>query len=235
MDWIFWSCACQCGLYQGCWQGGFSSHRVFTRALARLVSDHWCLVLQGVSQHLGYFISLDSHPYPIWTLAWWIRSNLEGPLENFLCLRCFWRRLRSGQKIFSIASAQAGACFSPSDILGSLRSYRRVWYTLGISGSGVVIGSSTVRPLVWQRFFWALDRPKVLPDYHGFPKLSEGLLWNCEQRPRKFFPDFCCSRIETKKFSSVGLTSLWQDFKCSRLSSCSGRRRGKNSGNRRIC
>ena len=56
--------------------------------------------------------------------------------------------------------------------------------------SDFAAGSSSVLPLVWQRFFLgALDRPKVLPDSRGFPKFSEGLLCDCERRSGKF--DFC--------------------------------------------
>ena len=52
--------------------------------------------------------------------------------------------------------------------------------------SDIVFGYLTVRPIVWQRFFRALASPKVLPDSQGFPKFSEGLLWDCERCPGKF-------------------------------------------------
>ena len=53
--------------------------------------------------------------------------------------------------------------------------------------SAIAFGSSSVLPLVWQRFFLGdLDRPKVLPDSRGFPKFSKRLTRDCEQRPRKY-------------------------------------------------
>ena len=51
--------------------------------------------------------------------------------------------------------------------------------------SALVFGSSTFWPLVWWRFLRALDT-KVLPDFWGFLKFSEGLLRDCEKLPGKF-------------------------------------------------
>ena len=48
------------------------------------------------------------------------------------------------------------------------------------------VESSAVQLLVWRCLFRALDHPKVLPDYQGFPKFSEGLLRDFKQRPSKF-------------------------------------------------
>ena len=49
------------------------------------ISVHYCLFLQGVSQHLGYLLPPDSQPCPICTFTWGLHSVLEGPL--FLCLQ----------------------------------------------------------------------------------------------------------------------------------------------------
>ena len=56
---------------------------------------------------------------------------------------------------------------------------------LGHISSAIFIGYSNFRLLIWRRFSQALD-PKVLPDSQVFPKFSEGLLHDCEQRPEKF-------------------------------------------------
>ena len=91
--------------------------------LPRLVQSdytYYYLFLQGVSQHLGYLISLVSQPFPIWTFIRGIRSNIEGP---FLlgCFRRFWRSLRSGQRIFLNISARSGVSVT-SNLFGDLRS-----------------------------------------------------------------------------------------------------------------
>ena len=42
-------------------------------------ADIWtlgCFVLQGIFQNIGYLLALDSHPCPIWTVSWGIRSVL---------------------------------------------------------------------------------------------------------------------------------------------------------------
>ena len=127
---------------------------IFTPPLVWLSSALCCLVLQGVSQHFGYLLSLASQPCPIWKITWRICSDIEGPFL-FWCLRRFQRRLQSGQRIFQSLPCKlfdwshltylgVSAIFSGYDILGDLR-------------SALIVRASTVRPLVWQRFFWALD------------------------------------------------------------------------------
>ena len=66
-----------------------------------------CLFLQGLFQHLVYFLVLTYHPCPIWAFTWGLWSVLEG---HFLsqCLQRFRRGFQSGQKIFPIVTAQAG-------------------------------------------------------------------------------------------------------------------------------
>ena len=57
--------------------------------------------------------------------------------------------------------------------------------SLGISA--LAAGTSSVLLLVWRCFFLgALDFPIVFPDSQGFLKFLEGLLRDCERRPRKF-------------------------------------------------
>ena len=53
--------------------------------------------------------------------------------------------------------------------------------------SALAYGYSIVLPLVRKRFFLgALDHPKILPDFWGFPKFLAKLLRNCDQRTSKF-------------------------------------------------
>ena len=82
-------------------RGGFSYHKVFNRHLERLAYAHWCLVLQGWSQHLGYLLSLSSHPCLILAITLGICSYREGPFLSW-CLWRFRRRLQSDQQIFSL-------------------------------------------------------------------------------------------------------------------------------------
>ena len=181
MNCIFWSCACQRSPSRGCWQGGFSSHKVFTHPLARLEYNHWCLVLQGVYQHLGYLISLDSQPCPIWTVTWGIRSDLEGHFL-FWCFRHFWRRLWSGQQIFS--SFPRDLAWPPSDIFGGLHSCCWVWYSWGspLLSLRQVFDLPTARLAALLVGSWSHNSSWFL----GFPKLSEGLLRDYNQCPGDF-------------------------------------------------
>ena len=57
-----------------------------------------------------------------------------------------------------------------------------IWYLRSV----LVVGYLTVQSLGWRRFFRALDCPKVLPDYQGFPMFLEVMLCGFEQRPGKF-------------------------------------------------
>ena len=127
----------------------------------------WCrwhlpigfLFLQGVFQNLGYFLALASRLFLIWKFTWGICSDLEGPFL-FWCLRRFRRSLRSGQRIFLIASARAYISV-PSHTFMYIRYWRQIFECL-------------------------TARPKVLPDSRGFLKFSEGLLRDCEKCPGKF-------------------------------------------------
>ena len=160
-------------------------------------------------------------------------SFLEGTLETFQISPTFFSeeapkwsancfdRFRASWRFYSLQHTRG----SPLLSLGMI--------SLGVSASGIGVVSSTVRPIIWRRFSRALD-PKVLPGSRVFPKFSEGLLCNCEQRPRKFHPAFCCSRPDTKEVSLGLFPSLPQAFFCTAVSSCSERRRGKHKGNRRI-
>ena len=71
--------------------------------LARSASACYYLFLQCVFQHLGYLLSMASHPCLTWKFTWGIRSDLEG-LFLFGYFRRFLRSLQSGQRIFLIAS-----------------------------------------------------------------------------------------------------------------------------------
>ena len=69
-----------------------------------------------------------------------ICSDLEGPFL-FWCLRRFWRGLRSGQRIFSIASARAGVSV-PSDIFRYLHPCCRVFECLTARLEVLLFGGS---------------------------------------------------------------------------------------------
>ena len=62
----FWSCACQHIPSWGWQQGSSSSHKVYSPSgavgFSMLVFFTRCII-----QHLRYLLSLDSHPFPIWT------------------------------------------------------------------------------------------------------------------------------------------------------------------------
>ena len=117
---------------------------------------HSYLVLQGVSHNLGYLIFLASQPCPIWTIAWGIHSNLEGPFL-FWCLRSFWRSLRSDMRIISIASAWAGVS-TPSNIFWDLRSCLQVFECIATSLSVLLSEDSQS----FQSFPWFLEFYEVL-------------------------------------------------------------------------
>ena len=85
-----------------------------------------------------------------------IRSDLEGPLFLW-CLQHFRRSLRSGRKIFSIASVRTGVSIL-SDIFGDIRSCRRVFERLNARLALLLFGgywSSQSSP-------WLLRFSKVL-------------------------------------------------------------------------
>ena len=131
------------------------------------ISAHCGLVLQSLFHHLGYLLLLDYQLCLIWTVTQGVRSDLEGSFL-FWCLQRSWRGIRSGQQNFYIANAQAGV-YVPSIIIGF----------------SALVDGSDIYPLIRRRSLQALDHPKVLPDYRGFPKFSEVLICDCERRPRK--------------------------------------------------
>ena len=63
----------------------------FLPRLAQSNTSCYLFILQGESQHLGYFLSLDSQPCLIWTIYWAFWSVLDDPFL-FWCLQ----RLRRG-------------------------------------------------------------------------------------------------------------------------------------------
>ena len=72
---------------------------------------------------------MDYQPCPIWTITRGIRSYLDNPFL-FWWLLHFRRRIRSGERIFSLFPSEL-AWFFPFDILGGLLSCLWVWYYLG--------------------------------------------------------------------------------------------------------
>ena len=74
-----------------------------------------------------------------------------------------------------------------------------------------------------------------IPEFLGLRNSQKDCFAIASDVPGNSITAFCCSHLETKKVFSGCLTSIRRDFKCSHISSCSVRRRGKNRGNRRIC
>ena len=111
-------------------------------------------------------------------------SVLEGPLEAFEMSPTFSEEAPKWSESFlNCFCASWLGLYHPtysgvftlvysSDIFGDLR-------------SALVVGSSTARLLVWQRFFQAIDRPKVT-NLLGAPKRLERLLRYRECCPWKY-------------------------------------------------
>ena len=95
-------------------------------------------------------------------------NHLRDPLRSWGSLIGFFYIsdiFRGGSEVvsefFSINSARAGVCFSPSDILGGLRSFRRVWYPwgspllvsfLGLRPSNLLFGGASSGILIVPKF-----------------------------------------------------------------------------------
>ena len=168
-------------------RGGYSSHKVYTQLLVRLASSHYCFVLQGVSQHLRYFIFLVYQPCLIWTIAWGIRSwgSFQGSILG--CLRRFWRGLRSGQGLFGVFSLIGNFCAIWWGFLSVLY-YQRY---------PILFPGCYFPPLLFGRFLWSLACPKTFSRFIGAPRFSEGRLHACERCPEKsstclLVPSFSC-------------------------------------------
>ena len=138
----------------------------FLPRLAWSASTHYCFVLQGVYQHLGYLLALAFQPCPIWTIAWGVRSILEV-LFLFRCIRRFWRGFRSGQGIFPITPTRTGLSI-PTDLFGYI--YSCLWFFECLTArlTALLSGVSCL----------SLSFPMM----KGDPKFLEGLLcsvsWN---------------------------------------------------------
>ena len=151
-------------------------------------------------------------------------SVTEGPLEAFWCLWCFRRSLRSDQSIF-LNHFRASWLDLSHPTYSGVSTLVTGSYILGDIRSALVIGSSTVRPLVCRRFFWALDSLNSR-FFSGLRNSRRDCFALVSGVPGSLIPDFYRSRVETKKVSSGFFHSLRRDFYCSCLSSCSVRRRG---------
>ena len=109
------------------WRCGYSSH-IFPDFYHGWISTHFCCFVLQVIPNLGYFLALDSHPCLICIFSWELFSVFEGPLPS-KCLQRFRRGFRSGQRTFPIAPVQSGL-YVPSNILGDLRSFCRLFFRL---------------------------------------------------------------------------------------------------------
>ena len=137
-----------------------------------------------------------SQPWLIWIIVQGICSDLEGYFL-FWCLWHYWRKLKSGQWFFSIASARAGVSVL-SNIFRDVCSCRQFLVSYRLYGGA---------------YFWGiLIVPKfslILRVFHGSHKD-----WSVTVRdvPGILLPDFCCSRLETKQVSAGCIPSLWRYF-----------------------
>ena len=105
-------------------------------------------------EHLGYFIALDSWPFPIWRFTWGLCSVIEGLFLSH-CLWHFWRGFRSGHKIFPIFPAQYGSIIFFRLIY---QSFRR---------SPLLSPGFSFTPLLPGWFLRALPCPKRFPVFSG--------------------------------------------------------------------
>ena len=211
-DCIFWSCDFQRGPYWGCWWGGFSSHTVFTRPLARLASVLCCLFLQGVSQHLLYLVLMASQSCMIWTVAQGIHSDLEGTLF-LLMFPTFHRRIWRGQRIFYRA------------IWSLFRPLRHTRGYLLLSPGLISLGIYSLLSLsgLWpsDRLFGGASWRLLIPKFSLIIGVFRSSRKDCFTIASKvlggLIPAFYCSSFETNNILSGLFYSLRQDFWCSHI------------------
>ena len=125
------------------------------------------LVLQGVLQHLGYLLPLDSHPYTIWTVTlgicsggyfWWF--NIYGIFGG-------------GSKVVGELNSQFTCNLALSFCPNLLAIYFIVTRFSRSSNYAVLLVVSWEFHLLFACF-------------QGAPKLSEGLLHACKRCPGKY-------------------------------------------------
>ena len=151
------------------------------------------LFLQGVFQHLGYFISLDSQPCPICTFTQGIRYDLEGPFI-FGCLRCFPEK-----------SLKCSANF--------LNRFRTSWRICSIR---YLQGSPILPPVLRLSYRYSSSAPfwgfLIVPIFSlilgGSSKFLEGLFRSCECVPGSILSAFSYRCLFTKKASMIRLSPL---------------------------
>ena len=181
------------------------------------ISAYYCLFLQGLSQHLGFFISLASQLCLIWTLTPGLRYVLEGPINfcmspkflegllvldgplNFWCHRRFWRGYRHGPGLFggfSLTGNFRASCWD-------FPSTRSDWRYLLLSPGWYF------PPLSYGGFLQALSFPKRFPIFSGL----RNPLRDCSAPARdvlgSLLPAFLSRRSVTKNY--LGISSLLSD------------------------
>ena len=156
------------------WCGRCSSRKFYTRLLARLAYSHYCLFLQGVSQHLGRLILMASQPCPIWTLTWVLRSVLEGPL-NFLMSPAFLEGVPKWSENFL-------SLYFPRKLLSF--SFCPIFSEVSALVARLLISTRLFVGSIFRILFF----PKRFPVFSGLQLLSEGLLRICEKFPGENSP-----------------------------------------------
>ena len=195
--------------------------------MARLSYAHWCLVLQGVSKHVGYLLLLASQLCLMWTLALWIRSDLEIPLEAFLMSPTFSEEAPKWSENVLNKFRAIWRLFCPIRHARVLHSCRRLWYPWW---SPLLVLSSIIQPSD-RSFGGASSGLLIVPKFSLILRVFWSYRKDCfaiaTNVPGSLIPEFLCSCLETKNILSGFFPTLWQDFSCSRLSSFSVRRGGK--------
>ena len=174
-------------------QGSFSFHKLYTHPLERLTSAHCCLVLQGISQHLGYLLSLDFSAVsglvsylrdPL--RSWWSFSHSMFPkfsegVPKWSAIFLYW--FCTIWRLCSVRSLHVYPIFTPG---------LRVFYLSsgGASFWGLLIVSKFSLILGFFRSYWK-DCSAIASNF-----------------PVSFIPALCFYHIDTKKvFYAASLLS----------------------------
>ena len=159
---------------------------------------------------LGYFCFTICIPniLAFWVNDWGLSSIIEGSRFRFLNVSDVFG---SAEVVFVRNFPEEAPTF-PEKIS---KFYRVIWLVRPVWspwGPSLVSRSLCILPLVWRRFFWALDCPKVPGFLEKVSKFLEVLLQNCERRPGKSSPCLLFfSYCDGGGFIGL-LPSLLQDF-----------------------
>ena len=140
-----------------------------------LSSAHYCLFLQGVSQHLRCLFFLDSQPCPIWTFTWGIRS---------------WGAFLGSMSLTSSEGVPKWS-FNPQRILSSWQFKCKLmsfsFFPIFSDLSALVARFLFSSAIVWRVFSGSCLYQKV-PCFIRAPEFLERLIWACERCNGKSSP-----------------------------------------------